>query len=116
VTPTVTVTPTFVTQFEFKEHLTYPNPCKGDRVVFRYLHKGKVDKVRIRIFTFSDRKVADFTDPDLYKYGEPYPSESVWVPPYQLGNGLYYYILELSAADGSVAKKQGAFVVLRQLN
>ncbi|HRU39084.1 MAG TPA: hypothetical protein P5511_04345, partial [Candidatus Goldiibacteriota bacterium] len=113
VTPTVTVTPTYVPVLKFRDSFAYPNPSRGDRVVFRYTHSGYVDSVKIRVFTLNDRKIAEIEDKD--KYGDPHPSDTEWLPPWKLGNGMYYYILELTGKDKTVVKKTGVFVVLTGL-
>jgi len=111
VTPTVTVTPTYVPGLVFKGSFTYPNPSKGDKITFRYRHTGFADTVKIKVYTFSDRKIAEIMDGS--KYGEPYDSETVWTPPYKLGMGLYYYTIELTGSKKTVTGKIGTFVILR---
>jgi hypothetical protein len=115
VSPTLTVTPTYVPELIFKEQYTYPNPSKGDKMTFRFTHKGRVNKIKVKIFSYSDRKIAEFED-IRGSYGEPYPPFDIeWTPPYVLGNGLYYYTSELTGMNDAVVRKTGAFVILRQM-
>jgi hypothetical protein len=111
-TPTITVTPTEVfDSLQLNDVMTYPNPSRGDTIKFRYSHTGYIDSVKIRVFTFSTRKIAEINETDKSS-GD---SETIWTPPSRLGNGLYYYIMEFSDKEKYTARKVGTFVVLRNL-
>ncbi|HPD18434.1 MAG TPA: hypothetical protein PLF61_02090, partial [Candidatus Goldiibacteriota bacterium] len=72
---------------------------------------GFSDTIRIRIFTYSDRKIADFTKNN-------YPSGKNTIeynPDKNLGNGLYYYVIEVTGRSRETIKKTGIFVVLNNL-
>jgi hypothetical protein len=115
ITMTSTITPTMIiNQLDLHDSYTFPNPSTGDVIKFRYTHAGAVDKVKITVFTISYRKIAEINDRG--KYGDPYPSVTEWTPPSRLGNGLYFYILELTGKDGAVIRKTGTFVVVRNLS
>jgi hypothetical protein len=97
---------------EIKEHFTYPNPSTGAPIKFRVNNLGFIEKMKIRIFSYSDRKIGEVEAENI---GTSVKSEIEWNPPYRLGNGLYYYILEANGKNTPVVKKQGAFVVIQQL-
>jgi endoglucanase len=114
VTITVTITPTMIAdRLDLHDYYTFPNPSIGDVIKFRYTHAGAVDRVKITVFTISNRKIAEINDSG--KFGDPYPSVTVWTPPGRLGSGLYYYLLELTGRDKAVIKKIGTFVVVKNM-
>jgi hypothetical protein len=106
------MTPTEVfDSLQLSDVLTYPNPSKGDIIKFRYSHTGYIDNVKIRIFTFSARKIAEINETDKASGN----SETTWMPVSHPGNGLYYYIFEITGRNKAVIRKVGTFVVLRNL-
>lgn len=112
VSPTATITPTIDVNASIglQDYFTYPNPSAGRRIIFRYPHTGFVDKVKIRIFTIISRKVAEINATQTND-----AMETVWAPASPPGNGLYFYILELSDRKQNTVRKYGTFVVLRNL-
>jgi endoglucanase len=113
ITPTPSITPTEIFgTLEIKEHFTWPNPSRGAPIKFLISNVGFIETAKIRIFTFSDRKVGEVEKEGM---GTSVCNEMEWNPSFKLGNGLYYYILEARGKNTALIRKQGAFVVLQQL-
>jgi endoglucanase len=103
-TPTITLTPTEVYSYiKLNDVFVYPNPTKGDVIKFLVNTTGFSDAIRIRIFTYSDRKIADFTKNN-------YPSGKNTIeynPDKNISNGLYYYVVEVTGRSKETIKRTG---------
>jgi endoglucanase len=114
VTPTATITPTEIFDaLEINEHYTYPNPSSGAPVTFRIANKGWIEKIKIRIFSYSARKIGEVEEGGL---STSLKNDIKWDPPYKkLGNGLYYYIMEAQGKNTPIVRKTGTFVIINNI-
>ncbi len=112
ITPTVTLTPTEVYSYiKLNDVFVYPNPCSGDKIKFLVNTTGFSDVIKIKIFTYSDRKIADFDNTNYFSG----MNTIEYRPDKKLSNGLYYYIVEVTGRNKETIKKIGAFVILNNL-
>jgi endoglucanase len=114
VSPTATITPTEIfDELEINEHYTYPNPSAGAPVTFRIANKGWIEKIKIRIFSYSARKIGEVENGGL---GTSIKNDIKWDPPYKkLGNGLYFYIMEAQGKNTPIVRKTGTFVIINNI-
>ncbi len=112
ITPSITMTPTEIYSYiQLNDFLVYPNPTNGKKLKFLIDTKGFSDEIRIKIFTYSDRKISDFV---RYNYGSG-KNTIEYEPEKQLANGLYYYVVEVKGRNKEIIRKIGAFVVLNNM-
>lgn len=108
-------------RFTLKNVMNYPNPVVGaDSTKFQYMLTGPAERVSLKIFTLSGRKVKSF---DLT--GPAYTTEGYKYIPYnlrdadgdRLASGVYIYRIEAvgTGADGIRRKSdfQSKLVILR---
>jgi len=112
ITPTITLTPTEIMNYvRLNDVFVYPNPTKGNKIKFLIDTTGFVDKIKIRIFTYSDRKIGEIEKENFYS-GK---NKIEYTPDKNLSNGLYYYIIEIYRKNNDIIRKIGAFVVINNL-